>query len=419
MLIKCPECGKDVSDKAKSCPMCGYPIKEEPKNITKESRAHQKKRRRLPNGFGQITEIKRQNLRKKYRAMVTVGRNELGKPIQKLLKPECYFTTYNEAYEALVEYHKNPYDLDDGISVSELYEKWMRKEEKISGVELIRGYESVWQYCSSVYNMRVKDLRVRHIKGVLENGIRIEKFGPNKGKEVHPTPLVQRRIKGLFTKLLDYAVENELTDHNYARDFSFSNKLIEKHDDTEDEAHIAFTEEELNILWSHVDEDPIVGWILVQSYMGWRPKEMMGLKQADLNTTNWTITGGMKTRAGKRRIVPIHSRIQPIIEKINQNAIIANNGYLFSLAKNGKYSTKSLSYDQYKYRFMTVINKLKLNPDHRPHDCRKTFVTRLKKAGADDMAIKKLVGHQISDITESAYTERDIEWLRIDIERLK
>lgn len=25
-LIKCPECGKDVSDKAKSCPVCGCPI---------------------------------------------------------------------------------------------------------------------------------------------------------------------------------------------------------------------------------------------------------------------------------------------------------------------------------------------------------------------------------------------------------
>ncbi len=25
-MIKCPECGKDVSDKAKSCPNCGCPI---------------------------------------------------------------------------------------------------------------------------------------------------------------------------------------------------------------------------------------------------------------------------------------------------------------------------------------------------------------------------------------------------------
>ncbi len=25
-LIKCPECGKDVSDKASACPVCGFPI---------------------------------------------------------------------------------------------------------------------------------------------------------------------------------------------------------------------------------------------------------------------------------------------------------------------------------------------------------------------------------------------------------
>lgn len=27
-MIKCPECGRDVSDKATSCPGCGYPIAE-------------------------------------------------------------------------------------------------------------------------------------------------------------------------------------------------------------------------------------------------------------------------------------------------------------------------------------------------------------------------------------------------------
>lgn len=28
-LIKCPECQKDISDKTKSCPHCGYPLAEE------------------------------------------------------------------------------------------------------------------------------------------------------------------------------------------------------------------------------------------------------------------------------------------------------------------------------------------------------------------------------------------------------
>lgn len=29
MLIKCSECGKEVSDKANSCPNCGAPVKED------------------------------------------------------------------------------------------------------------------------------------------------------------------------------------------------------------------------------------------------------------------------------------------------------------------------------------------------------------------------------------------------------
>lgn len=32
-LIKCPECGKEISDKAKSCPHCGCPIEASPDNL--------------------------------------------------------------------------------------------------------------------------------------------------------------------------------------------------------------------------------------------------------------------------------------------------------------------------------------------------------------------------------------------------
>lgn len=32
-LIKCPECGRDISDRAKSCPNCGYPIEASPDDL--------------------------------------------------------------------------------------------------------------------------------------------------------------------------------------------------------------------------------------------------------------------------------------------------------------------------------------------------------------------------------------------------
>ena len=115
MLIQCPECELQVSDKASSCPHCGYPMKP---SVKRKPRSKNNKRRRLPNGFGQISEIKNRNLRNPFRAMVTVGKTPEGKPICKPLKPESYFHTYNDAYAALVEYSKNTYDLGPAITVA-------------------------------------------------------------------------------------------------------------------------------------------------------------------------------------------------------------------------------------------------------------------------------------------------------------
>jgi hypothetical protein len=82
---------------------------------------------RLPNGFGQISEIKGKKLRNPWRAMITVGKTSTGRPICKILKPQGYFASYNDAYAALVEYNRNPYDLDKDITVQELYDRWFQE----------------------------------------------------------------------------------------------------------------------------------------------------------------------------------------------------------------------------------------------------------------------------------------------------
>ena len=43
-----------------------------------------------------------------------------------------------------------------------------------------------------------------------------------------------------------------------------------------------------------------------------------------------------------------------------------------------------LTYDKYAHRFKKAIEQLNLNPEHRPHDPRNTFITRAKKAGVDE-----------------------------------
>ena len=55
--------------------------------------------------------------------------------------------------------------------------------------------------------------------------------------------------------------------------------------------------------------------ILVGIYSGWRPQELATLKITDIDLEANTMKGGMKTDAGKNRVVPIHPIIHPLIEK--------------------------------------------------------------------------------------------------------
>lgn len=415
-LMKCPECELPVSDKALSCPHCGYPL-QEVQQPRKGRGKNKKKRKRLPNGFGSITKLKG-NLRKPYYVRVTIGKNELGKPIQAPLKPEPSFASYEEAYEALMDFHRNPYDLKPDVTVAELYELWTDKYFAESSEAYQRTITSSWAYCSSITQMRAKDVRARHIKGVMENGFRIETRGKNKGEKVFATAGTKARIKSMFNLMFDYALEYEIVSINYARTFDVDDKILKEQEETK-RSHFPFSDSELETLWENVDKVKYVDWILIQCYMGWRPQEIATLLLEEVNLDIWYMQAGMKTDAGKQRIVPIHSRIQSLVKKNYDFAISIGSPYLFNDKGQTHSGSWKVTYDKYSYRFEKVVQELNLNPEHRAHDPRNTFVTRAKKAEMDEHALKAMVGHKEEDITESVYTLRDVEWLRKDIEKLK
>ena len=410
MLVKCPECDLQVSDKALSCPHCGYPMKSD----VKKSRPT-KKRMRLPNGFGRITEIKGKNLRKPFRAMLSVGKNCYGQPIARLLKPEAYFATYNEAYAALVEYHKNPYDLSPAISVAELYEKWTDEYFKtLKSDSSVRTIKTAWAYCSSVYNMRAADLRARHIKGCMEHGTAIVR-----GVEKHPTASIKSRIKSVFNLMLDYALEYEIVDRNYARTFDISNEIIKERENTK-RGHIPFTTDEIQKLWDSVDDVAYVDVVLIQCYSGWRPQELGLIELKNVDLEQGIFVGGMKTEAGTDRIVPIHSKIRQLVEKRYNEALTIGSEYLINCTDVSTHKSRiKFTYDKYQTRFTKIRERLSLNPEHRPHDGRMHFITMAKKYGVDEYAIKYMVGHAINDITEKVYTKRETDWLKSEIEKIK
>ena len=375
MLITCPECQLMLSDKAAVCPHCGY----QPHNPTR--RVAKKPHRRLPNGFGQISEIKGRYLRKPYRAMVSDGKLPNGRPKCKIL---AYFETYNDAYAALVEYNRNPYDLDKAITVAELYEKWT------NSIEVSRNYTSVWPYCEPVYDMKAQDIRVRHIKGLMENA---------------EAPTAKTRIKSLFNMMLDYALEYEIVQKNYARDFSVEQPETQSN-------HVAYTRQEMNTLTEHTSI-PFVNAILFQCYTGWRPQELCKIKKEDININERWMKGGMKTEAGVDRIVPICDKAMPYLQKLLYMSDLLGCEYL--LCDN---SGNKMTYSKLYHKFEAVMKEIGIT-GHKPHDPRKTFVTMCKECDVDEYAIKRIVGHKIEDITEAVYTERTVDWLLSEVKKIE
>lgn len=60
-----------------------------------------------------------------------------------------------------------------------------------------------------------------------------------------------------------------------------------------------------------------------------------------------------------------------------------------------------------------------MTQEHKPHDGRVCFVSMAKEAEMDELELKIFVGHVIKDLTEKTYTKRNIEWLHLEIEKIK
>lgn len=345
---------------------------------------------KLSNGTGTVYKMTG-NRRRPWRVMKTTGWTidiKTGKTIQKRVTIG-YYCTREEAFSALISYNKNPYDIEaDTITFAELYDKWSERHfETLSSESSKRTIRSAYNYCRALHNMRFKDIKVAHLEGT----IRTCKL-----------PSIQFRMKSLFNMLYRYALKHEVVATNYAQ-LCDGVKPMEPVREKR-----PFGEEEINILWQNVNRTPCFEIILIGIYSGWRPKELLALKTADIDIKAQTMRGGMKTSAGKNRVVPIHPYILPLVEKRYNK----NNEYLFCDSDGS-----ALTYDQYRMRFKRSLARLGM--DHLPHETRHTFITLAKEYDMNEYVLKLIVGHNISDVTERIYTHRKIEQLHTEIRKIE
>ena len=205
-----------------------------------------------------------------------------------------------------------------------------------------------------------------------------------------------------------YAMKHEIVDKNYAQ-------LCDSVKKPKPEiVRIPFSDLEIQKLWDNI-QVPFADMVLIGIYTGFRPQELAILQIDDVDLDRWTITGGLKTDAGKNRIVPIHPRIRELVQQNYHRAGKMNSNYLFN-DENGQQGT-FLTYGKYRGRFNKIMKRL--NMTHKPHDTRHSFITMAKSADMNEYILKLIVGHAVEDITENTYTHRTIEDLHQEIQKIK
>ena len=371
-------------------------------------------------GEGSVTYDKR---RKRYRARVTIGwetNEETGRTKQIVKTLGSNYKTKGEATSALAEYLKNPYDLNNkDITFEQLYKKWFDEYIDTDEHESIKyRVKAAYRYCSLIYKKKFREITIIDMKDCIYKGTATCVRGKYKGEQRLASPQSKEIIKYLFNHIYDYALEARIVERNYAREFTLDKKVFQEKEKNY-KSKVPFSKEEIDKLWKSIEFVPFADMIVYACYSGWRPTELIKLKIKDVDLKNGFVKGGMKTNAGKNRLVPIHPLVSSIVEKYYKEAKSVGSDYLFNDVNN-KFGI-GLSYDQYLSRFNKVMNALHFRTEITPHYTRHTFITKAKsrEVNMNEYVLKIIVGHDVGDLTEHVYTHRELNDLKEEMCKIK
>ncbi len=331
---------------------------------------------RMPNGFGSVVNLGKRR-RRPYAVRVTAGWSEEKRQIYKYIG---YFEEKIDALACLVEYNKNPYELDvKKITLEEVFHKWsVRHFDKIS-LASEKGYKSAFKLCEPIAKMPFSQLRANHLQTIIDN---------NKEKSTINI------LKSLLSQLYLYGLKNEIVDKDYSDYIEMPNKRSKS-------TRVPFTKEVIDSLWDA--ENDVSELMLVLLYTGMRISELLDIRPSDVDLDGRYMVGGTKTEAGRNRTIPIHHRIAPIIEKR------MSNNYLFQSPRGNKHIYTNLH-----KRITKTFDELGMK--HTIHETRHTFISQADRLGLDRVSVKRIVGHSTRDITDH-YTHKGIGDLLEAIDR--
>lgn len=364
---------------------------------------------KLPNGFGSIKKLSgnRTNPYAVYPPTTEFAPN--GSP--KTPKAICYVSDWYMGFYALMEYRAGTFSPENlacprlretekkqdvvskiiasynrqargatgNQSFAEVYAeffayKYERDKTRAYSKSSIGATKAAYSQAAALHDMPFRSIRTEDLQSVIDNC-------PKK----HAT---KEHILNLFRQMYDYAFAHDQCDRKYS-----DHVRINTPDD--DEKGEPLTEQELALIWEHADGNEVLQAVLIMIYSGFR---ISAYRKLEVNMEERFFRGGVKTAAGKNRIVPFNREIIPFIQDGNR---------LFTM-----------SAGSFRPLFHAALAEIGIT-GHTPHDCRHTFSWLCDRYHVDTLSKKMLMGHSLgTDVTDQKYGHRTLDELRTVINKL-
>lgn len=387
--MKCYKCHVELPRGSLYCNICGANQQTPPRG------------RRRPNGSGSAYKRGRT-----WTAVVILGWKDVldkdGNPVKNsrgyikktpIPKTKGGFRTEREALAYCPELRKTVAPKRyDGITFSKLYEMWVERHATRVTNDTLNCYKAAYKYYKDIYHMAFADLSTLDWQLCVDDC--------PQGKRT------KQNMKALGTLLYGFADECRVTSENYAKHIYIPRM--------ETESRKPFPKEVVQtILTAAENEVPFADYVATLIFTGHRPTEMLQLELPDYSPEQEIFTGGIKTEAGKNRIVTI----PPVIQKFVHRRAQAAKPYMFPKA-NGTPMDDSYFREEC---FYPLLRDLKIQPmpnhaegikpTYTPYSCRHTYATLMKNVPGADKDKAALMGHTSFEMTFK-YQHEDLDSLR-------
>ncbi len=340
---------------------------------------------RSPNGYGCIKKLAGRRRRPFVFVVSQSGKQRPIEYFENLIDAKIFQVDYNRA-------HGHRSLSDHQITLMEVYHRWLPAHiaDTNPSQSSLDSYKNSFRHLASLYHEPFKSLRYIDYQRVIDN---MRKSGLSYSS--------LKKVRSLISLLEAYAYKTELITKSYASLLSIGrNHPVRPH-------HV-FTRQKINKLWSNADA-PGVDTVLILLYTGLRCSELLNLKKANVHLRQRYINITQSKTISGIRIVPLHHRIFPLVEKrmdkLGDTLIADDSGNAYSYSR----------YCAVWHSVMKIVNAT----GHTTHDCRHTLATLLDNADANENAKRRILGHVGGDVTERVYTHKGLRQLRKCIELLR